>query len=220
MRRPYQRSLRLSVKRSGHVVLSCQKSVSSQQITEFLNLHAKWIEKCQKKFAELRERFPPKTFVDGEAFPFLGRELTWKFVVASDGLPSVKIQSPHILAQATHAKQEWRSLVSALYLEKAKFYLPHRLVYWSEEMNLKFRKIKIRMGKSHWGSCSHDGKISLNAKLMFFSKDIIDYVIIHELAHLVHPNHSINFWNLVAQFCPNHKLRRRKLRLEGARPCF
>lgn len=82
-----------------------------------------------------------------------------------------------------------------------------RLAYWQAAMNLKISQLEIRTMKSKWGVCYPKlQKITLNAKLIHFSTQVIDYVVIHELAHLMHANHSKNFWNLVALYCPEYKI--------------
>lgn len=79
-----------------------------------------------------------------------------------------------------------------------------RLQYWSEIMNINFSALKIRAMTTKWGVCQPQTKIiTLNYKLLHFSYEIIDYVIIHELAHIIHSHHQQAFWNFVAQYCPN-----------------
>lgn len=79
-----------------------------------------------------------------------------------------------------------------------------RLQYWSEIMNIKFSVLKIRSMLNKWGVCQPEMRIiTLNYKLLHFSYEVIDYVIIHELAHIIHRHHQKTFWNFVAQYCPN-----------------
>lgn len=88
--------------------------------------------------------------------------------------------------------------------QEAKEIFINRLQYWSEIMNIKFSVLKIRSMLSKWGVCQpHKKIITLNYKLIHFDYQIIDYVIIHELAHIVHSHHQKLFWNFVGQYCPN-----------------
>lgn len=81
-----------------------------------------------------------------------------------------------------------------------------RLQYWSQIMNIEFNTLKIRSMISKWGICQPSAKIiTLNYKLIHYSYDIIDYVVIHELAHIVHGHHQQDFWNFVMEFCPNYE---------------
>ncbi len=88
---------------------------------------------------------------------------------------------------------------------KAKLFIPVRVKELSKKTGFKFNKIAIRGQKTRWGSCTSGGKLSFNYRLLRFRKEIIDYVIIHELCHLKEMNHSGKFWKLVAGFCPNYK---------------
>ena len=91
------------------------------------------------------------------------------------------------------------------YKRYANKYLIPRLDYFSNIMNLKYEEIKFRKMKSRWGSCSSKGVITLNTQLIKIDKELIDYIIVHELAHLTHMNHSKKFHNLVESYISNHK---------------
>ena len=81
------------------------------------------------------------------------------------------------------------------------------------EEDIIYPSLKIRTMTTRWAVCNNKNKtITLNSKLIRFEIDYLDYVIIHELSHLVHPNHSNNFWNLVSKYCPNYKKIRQKLK--------
>lgn len=79
-------------------------------------------------------------------------------------------------------------------------------------MGTTFKRLRISHARSRWGSCSSSGTISLNWQLIRLPQDISEYVIIHELAHTIHMNHSRDFWNLVAHYCDDYKRKRAFLR--------
>jgi len=91
-------------------------------------------------------------------------------------------------------------------------YLTPRVNHFANVMNLKFSTLKFRKMKSRWGSCSNSGIITLNSELLKVKKELIDYVIVHELAHLTHMNHSKEFHSLVENYLPASKALRRELR--------
>lgn len=82
--------------------------------------------------------------------------------------------------------------------------------WWEQRMGLNATKVSFKMMKSRWGSCrSSTRALTFNLMLAYKSQECVEYVIIHELAHIVHPNHSKKFWSLVGQYCPDyHRLRR------------
>jgi predicted metal-dependent hydrolase len=89
--------------------------------------------------------------------------------------------------------------------ERAHEFLVPRLQQLSERTGLAFSGVSVRRQKTRWASCSRERAISLNVKLLFLSPELADYVLVHELCHTVHMNHSPRFWALVAGHCPDHR---------------
>lgn len=91
-------------------------------------------------------------------------------------------------------------------------FIEERIQYYSEVMNLVYSKLKFRKMKSRWGSCNSKKEITLNKELTRVDKNLIDYVVVHELAHLKHMNHSKEFHSLVDLYLPSSKLYRKELK--------
>lgn len=104
-------------------------------------------------------------------------------------------------------RKEFLNKVKLLVFEK------HQIV--SKPAGGRINKVSVRKMRSRWGSCSREGNISINLLLGHLPDELLIYVVVHELCHLVHHNHSKNFWSLVAAHLPDHKLRKRELRRYG-----
>lgn len=96
--------------------------------------------------------------------------------------------------------------------KQAKEYLQQKCGYFSGIMGLCHGEIKINSAKTRWGSCNRNGDINFTYRLLFAPEELVDYVVVHELAHLKEMNHSNQFWSVVAQTMPDYKARRKKLR--------
>jgi predicted metal-dependent hydrolase len=106
---------------------------------------------------------------------------------------------------------------------RARCAIEARVEHWSPVIGVRCRRICVRDQKTLWGSCASGGTLSFNWRLVLAPAEVLDYVVIHELCHLLEMNHSKKFWHLVNRFCPGHKKSRRWLRanseeLRRARP--
>lgn len=101
------------------------------------------------------------------------------------------------------------------YRRAAKEYIPLRVSYFHAFTGGSYEKIVIRDQKTRWGSCSSTGTLSFNYRLMLAPPSVLDYVVVHELCHLKHMNHSADFWQTVESVLPDYKIRRTWLKEHG-----
>jgi len=108
--------------------------------------------------------------------------------------------------------EEIRELV-----KKARLVIPEKVATFAEKMGVSWGKISIRKQTTVWGSCSMSGNLSFNCLLMLMPESVVDYVVVHELAHRIQMNHSRLFWAEVEKMMPDYKLRRDWLKKEGGK---
>lgn len=94
-------------------------------------------------------------------------------------------------------------------------FLEERVLHWSRALGVDYLKLTVKDQRTLWGSCSTKGNLSFNWRLLVMPPAVLDYIVIHELAHRVELNHSRRFWSVVEGHCPEHRLHRRWLRAHG-----
>ena len=214
-RRSRQRSLRINVHQDGRIVATANKSVPIRVIRDFILSRWTWLEDAHQKALEHQKKFPVYQFVSGEKFLFLGEERTLEFRGHARSSYRAQIEGDRLVVLTPNDSiansQKVRQAVTQFYKINGEKYLRPRLEHWRQQMGLQPKKVSFRGAKTSWGSCSRSGAISLNWKLLFAPPEVIDYVVIHELSHMVHFNHSSKFWGLVAKYSPNYKEAKRWL---------
>ena len=166
---------------------------------------------------------PLKEFVSGEVFPFLGKDYRLKVIPSSRvGKDRCRLGHGRFLVEvesgpgAKAFKDGIRQALIDWYIHRASETIPERVAFYSQRMGQAPRGIQIKNHRSLWGSCSSKGVIRFNWKLIMAPLPLMDYVVVHELCHLVHPRHSRLFWTKVEAIIPDHKKRRCSLRQYGS----
>lgn len=116
--------------------------------------------------------------------------------------------------QSANVRKITKEELDELY-RKALAYIPARVCYFANILGIDFGRITIRCQKTRWGSCSSKGNLNFNCLLMMTPREVIDYVVIHELCHRIELNHSNRFWNLVEKACPDYKKHKKWLKDNG-----
>lgn len=101
-------------------------------------------------------------------------------------------------------------------IKDAKVYIPNRVEYYSKIIGVCYNRITIRKQRTRWGSCSSDGNLNFNCLLMLMPHEVIDYVVVHELCHRKHMNHSKAFWAEVEKVLPDYKKQVEWLKTDGS----
>ena len=208
--RSKRRTVALIVEHDGSVTVRAPMRLSDSTIQEFAEKHIQWVE---KKKTEMRAVTPPqpKQYQPDETFLFLGKE--YALEVVSTQRQKLILDDRFQIAESALGNAEL--VFQKWYRQQASHFIPERVKFFAELHQLQYEKIKITSARTRWGSCSPKNTLSFSWRLMLTPPEVIDYVIIHELAHTVHHNHSKRFWSLVEKFLPDYKARRKQLRQYG-----
>lgn len=172
------------------------------QPTEFLRENAAWVVEKQRDFERHRERIPDRTFEAGETFPLLGTE---RELVIEPARSHTITDDEIRLRKSTVEQSTVKQVLENVYRREARDHFTDRASHYAELIDVEYDQIQVRNQRTRWGSCSTTGTISLNWRLMLAPSEIVDYVIIHELAHLRETNHDEEFWLLVAEYDPEYE---------------
>ena len=213
-----RRTISIDLLSDGTVRVRAPQRAPLPEIESFIRGRARWIETAQ---AELLSRPSPR-FITGDSFPLLGkRHKFWVQLADRDDVGFAVTRGklhaavPFRLDEATRLTAISDGL-RRWYRDAAEVRLGLAVRRWSRLTGLKPSRLLVRDQHRRWGSCSADGSIRLNWRLVMLDPALIDYVIVHELAHLRAPDHSSRFWEEVQRWLPDHRQRRAQLRRASA----
>ncbi|MEO0336062.1 MAG: SprT family zinc-dependent metalloprotease [Pseudomonadota bacterium] len=210
-RRAYQKTITIRVDRQGVVRIGCSKTCPQKEIDAFLVKNRDWVEQCLRQVVEHQEKFPKKRFSAGEEFLFLGQRLHLRHVSSHRKRPRMHIEGSELVLDlgvrpyCPSLVDHYTGAMQSFYKASGVTLLERLVEECAEKMGLYPEKVGFRSQKSRWGSCSSEGNISLNWRLVCAPVRVANYVVVHELAHLKHQDHSANFWSLVEKHCPEFK---------------
>lgn len=171
-------------------------------LTEFINSKKNWIKKHSHRLKNKKEKYfylgksvnifeQMDLFSVGYKFNFNGNEL--------------------FISCPSNSSGKKNELFDVWIRKKAEEYIPQRVAFLAQKHGFQYNKVTVRDAQTRWGSCSSKKRLSFSSKLMYFNYKVIDYVIIHELCHLIHLNHSKYFWGLVEEKMPMFKFYQKQL---------
>jgi hypothetical protein len=198
--------------------------LSYREVEEFLKSKSSWILKHYHAFKSLKENKKARSWENGESIMFMGEEHKSKILNYVKKRTTVLFDREGFLIYVNELlKQSERdkSIESALrdwFIDKARDIIGERVEYFTGLTGLKYNSFKIKEQKTLWGSCSRKGNLNFNWKIIMAPQWVYDYVVLHEVCHLKHLNHSKVFWEMVGKYYPDYKkahewLRKNKLEL-------
>jgi len=184
---------------SGFITVKAPKGTSDERVARAVELHGKWIREKIDGLAKARALPKAKEYQEQGTFLYLG-----------------KTYLLHELIETGESnEEELRHRLKKFYFASCKKIIGERIEGYQTQLKVKPKSIEIVESKTKWGSCSASKKLTFNYRLAMAPLDVIDYVIIHELCHLLHMNHDRSFWRRVGSIMPDYKAKQDYLDRHG-----
>ncbi len=203
---------RLEVRVETRLTVVIPSSYNINDIPDLLRKKGQWILDKLAKYARGHPITKGKELKSEDFIPYLGRHLKVVTRHNHSKAVSVRLEKNRLLVSLDSRNGRLNLAVEWWYLQQAGKLIKKRADELCPRLGVVYNRLTVRGAKTRWGSCSQKGNLNFNWKLMMAPEPVIDYVIIHELAHLKEMNHSKNFWKLVAEHCPKWRNHRKWLR--------
>lgn len=186
--------------------------------SELLKANQEWVLDETARYQSYRDRIPERKFEEGEEFPLFGTD---RQLEVANVLWHHETEDSIRLSERLVEKSSVQTELERFYRSKAEKYFEKRADHFADKMRVEYSRLQIRNQKTRWGSFSPRTKnLSLNWRLIMAPPEVIDYVIVHELAHDEAPNHGKRFWRIVAQHVPEYEEHARWLDEHGVELVF
>lgn len=207
---PRLKHIYLALNDAGELVVKSPK-VSQRQIEQLLLKKASWITRSRKKFEEKKGK--SVNFTKEPELYFLGESHHLRLIQCEKKRTKLTFDGElFILYYATYDESIFQRHIDSFYKEESKSYIPPLIEKWSQTMDVQPNRISFRKTKRQWGSCSSKNDLSFNTMMMKLPPDVIQYIIVHELAHIKHKHHQKAFWAFVAHYLPEYKRQVKELK--------
>jgi len=205
------KTLSISVERDRSVVVRAPSHATEQQVQKAVEKKKLWIYQKLRHPQKYHVEVPKKEFVSGESILYLGKQ--YRLEVVDEEIEGVVFRGKFYIARKDQPQAA--ALFRAWYEQKAREKITPRAKVMAQNLGVAYNKILISDLKYRWGSCTLRDNLNFNWRLIKAPMRVIEYVVAHELAHLIEPNHTPRFWNIVSIQVPRYKEAKKWLREQG-----
>lgn len=212
--RQNRKSLTLTIDEQLNIIVKAPYNLKEEEIEKFIIKNKNWIKETQKNKLETQKI---KDWLKKESISYLGKErkICINYIEKGKNKLEYKDGVFKFYVYKNISREIYNKLLED-YIKIQGYVLFEQLSSrYSELLALKYNKITLRKQKTRWGSCSSNGNLSYNIKLMCAPIECIEYVVLHEIIHLKHFNHSKEFWLEIEKIMPDYKYRKEYLKKEG-----
>ncbi len=213
--RSSRRTVALYVRPGGTLLVRAPWYVPVSLLMQFVRQKSPWVERHLAVLRNVKPAQKPQPITNGSVIPFMGREITVKVNTGSRNRALLKDETLLLTLSGEDTRERITAMTDAWYHQQAKTFFPRRtreLAAIHNSILTEPGMVSVRKMKRRWGTCHNNGTIWFNRELIKREPELIDYVILHELCHLVHHNHGREYYSLLESIVPEFRELRQRLR--------
>lgn len=213
IKRSKRKTVSIFIERDGSVSALVPERLSNAEIEEVVKSKEYQIHKNLAEWTQLNDRYVSREYVSGQSFLYLGRNYRLKLV--DENLGEVQFVRGRFLLSNQDLDQA-KELFKEFYRKKLQEKIKPLIDQFQDQLGVKPAEVKVMELQNRWASCSTKGNVNFHWKCAMAPMDVLQYIVVHELAHLIHLNHTSEFWNEVDKVLPNYEKQLHWLKMNGA----
>lgn len=214
-----RKSVGIRLNEDGAIMVRAPKGIPKKQVEEILYKKISWIVKNRDALQKSKTEQMDKEYTTGSYLYYKGKDYVLHLVPVNrkkDETVMLKEGREIYVFAVSKEKEYIKSLLEQWYRKEAKAEIVKKVEHYIQYYKAEYCSIKIKSMKTRWGSCSSKRNLNFNWKIIMAPEEVIDYLVVHELAHLIEMNHSQRFYAQIEKVLPNYKMLRQWLKTNGS----
>lgn len=214
-----RKTLEIGIEPPDNITVIAPRSAKDEDILSVVRSKAKWITQRLFEFKDVEYRRREKEYINGESFMYLGRNYSLQININEEvDTPIVKLyQGKFYIETNTKEQDKLKIAMEDWYREKTLEKVLEKVEYYKPYFDVVPNSVKVKEQKKRWASCNANRDLMFNWRCAMAPANVLDYIVVHEMCHMVYLNHSKEFWSLVGRIMPDYKDRKEWLRNYGIR---
>ncbi len=201
------------IERDGSVAVLAPEGYDVEKIEQILEQKRSWIYRNLAEWEDLNRTHVERQFVNGEGFPYLGSNYRLKLV--DDQQEDLTLKNGYFLMRRDRAERGME-LFKHFYRNKGLARVTKQVAYYAPKLGVDYRTVRVMELQHHWASCSTQGDLNFHWRCLMAPLSVLDYIVVHELAHRLHRHHNAAFWDVVDKVLPDYQKQVSWLKHNGA----
>lgn len=213
LKKSARKTTSIYIERDGTITVLAPEPYDMAKVEQILDAKRSWIYRNLAEWEDLNRTRVEREFVNGEGFPYLGSN--YRLQIVEDATSDLSLKNGYFTLKRSALADAHAKFVD-FYKSKAKNRIPKHVETYAVKMGLEPAGIRVQDLKNRWASCSTDGTLNFHWRCMMAPLSSLEYIVVHELAHLKYRNHASEFWHTIEKVLPEYQQAKGWLRLYGA----